>query len=55
MSFGAEPEYDRYGVANAVTLAAQREESWEKSIELEKVGGNIISLPAEDFRSFDEH
>jgi len=55
MSFGAEPEYDKYGVANAVTLAAQREESWEKSIELEKVGGNIISLPAEDFQSFDEH
>ena len=55
MSFGAEPEYDKYGVANAVTLAAQREKTWEKSIELEKVGGNIISLPAEDFRSFDEH
>jgi len=55
MAFGAEPEYDKFGIANAVTLAAQREKTWEKSIELEKVGGNIISLPTEDFRSFDEH
>ena len=25
MAFGAEPEYDKYGIANALTLAAQKE------------------------------
>ncbi len=53
MAFGAEPEYDKFGIANAVTMAAQREESWEKSVELERVGGNIISLPIEEFKSLD--
>lgn len=53
MAFGAEPEYDKFGIANAVTMAAQREESWEKSVELERIGGNIISLPIEEFKSFD--
>jgi hypothetical protein len=55
MAFGAEPDQDKYGIANAVTLAAQREESWERSVELERVGGNIISLPIEQFRSLDEN
>jgi hypothetical protein len=55
MAFGAEPDHDKYGIANAVTLAAQREESWERSVELERVGGNIISLPIEQFRSLDEN
>ncbi|MFH1971638.1 MAG: DUF932 domain-containing protein [Patescibacteria group bacterium] len=55
MAFGAEPEHDKFGIANAVTLAAQKEESWEGCVDLEKVGGNIISLQAEEFRSFDEH
>jgi hypothetical protein len=54
MAFGAEPEYDKYGIANAVTLAAQKEETWEKSVELEKIGGNLITLPMEDFKSLDE-
>jgi hypothetical protein len=53
MAFGAEPEHDKYGIANAVTLAAQKEETWENGIELEKVGGRLISLPIEEFRSFD--
>ena len=53
ISFGVEPEPDKYGITNAITLAAQREESWEKSVELERVGGNIISLPIEEFKSFD--
>jgi len=53
MAFGAEPEYDKYGIANAITLAAKKEESWEKSIELERVGGNLIALPIEEFKSLD--
>jgi hypothetical protein len=54
MAFGAEPEHDKYGIAHAVTLAAQREETWEKSIELERIGGRLISLPLEQFKTFDE-
>jgi hypothetical protein len=53
MAFGAEPEYDQYGIANAVTLAAQKEETWEKSVELERIGGNLISLPIEELKSLD--
>jgi len=41
MAFGAEPEYDKYGIANAITQAAQKEETWEKSIELEKNGFDL--------------
>lgn len=53
MAFGAEPEYDKYGIANAVALAAQKEETWEKSIELERIGGHLVTLPIEEFKSFD--
>ena len=54
IAFGAEPEYDKCGIANAITLAAQKEETWEKSVELERVGGNLIALPIEEFKSLDE-
>jgi hypothetical protein len=53
MAFGAEPEYDKLGLANALTLAAQKEETWEKSVELERIGGNLISLRIEEFKSLD--
>jgi len=54
MAFGAEPEYDKYGIANALTLAAQKEETWEKSVEMERIGGRLITLPVEDFKALDE-
>lgn len=54
MAFGAEPEYDQYGIANAVTQAAQKEETWEKSVELEKLGGKLVALPMEEFKAMDE-
>ena len=54
MAFGAEPEYDQYGIANAITLAAQKEETWEKSVELERIGGRLITLPPDDFKRLDE-
>ena len=53
IAFGAEPELDQYGIANAITRAAQREESWEKSIELERIGGKLIALPRQDFKSLE--
>jgi hypothetical protein len=54
MAFGAESEYDKYGIANAVTRAAQMEESWEGSIELEKLGGRLIALPSAKFKNLDK-
>jgi len=53
MAFSAEPEYDQYGIANALTLAAQKEETWEKGVELERIGGKLIALPIEEFKSLD--
>jgi hypothetical protein len=54
MAFGAEPEFDQYGIANAVTLAAQKEETWEKNVELERLGGKLVALPMEEFKALDE-
>jgi len=54
MAFGAEPEADKYGIANALTLAAQKEESWEKSVEMERIAGNLIALSLEEFKAMDE-
>jgi hypothetical protein len=54
IAFGREPESDKYGIANAITRAAQSEESWEKSLELERIGGKLITLPREEFRKWDE-
>jgi len=54
IAFGPEPESDKYGIANAITRAAQNEENWEKSLELEKIGGKLITLPIEEFRKWDE-
>jgi len=55
IAFGAEPENDKYGIANAVARAAQAETDWEKAIELEKIGGKIISLPLKEFKEWDEN
>ena len=55
IAFGAEPENDKYSIANAVTRAAQAETDWEKVIELEKIGGKIISLSAKEFKKWDEN
>jgi hypothetical protein len=54
MAFGAEPEYDKYGIANAISRAAQTEDTWEASVELERLAGNLITLPYEEFKSFDD-
>lgn len=53
IAFGAEPEYNKYGIANAISQAAQKEEIREKSIELERIGGRLVALPIEEFKSLD--
>ena len=45
IAFGAEPEYDKFGIANAITRAAQKEENWKKSVEMQKIAGCFITLP----------
>jgi hypothetical protein len=54
IAFGVEPEPDKFGISNAITLAAQKEETWEKRIELEKLGGRLVALPIKEFKSLDE-
>lgn len=54
IAFGMESEYDKYSIANAVTRAAQNEESWEKSLELERIGGRLITLSNDEFKNWDE-
>ena len=54
IAFGAEPEYDKYGIANAITRAAQAEESWERSLDLERIGGKLVALAAQEFKKLDE-
>lgn len=54
IAFGAEPEYDKYGIANAVTRAAKNEENWEKSLDLERIGGRLITISTEEFKNWDE-
>jgi hypothetical protein len=53
IAFGAEPECDKYGIANALTLAAQKEETWEKAVEMERIAGHLITLPIEEFKAMD--
>ncbi len=54
MAFGAEPEADKYGIANALALAAQKETAWEKSVEMERIAGYLVALPTEEFKAMDE-
>ena len=54
MAFGAEPEQDQYGIANAVTRAAQYEENWEKALEMERIGGKIVTFLSDDFKELEK-
>lgn len=44
-----EGDLTRFGLANAVTRAAQDVESYDRSTELERIGGLIIELPKRDW------
>ncbi len=54
MAFGAEAEADQYGIANAVTRAAKAAGDWLEGLELERIGGKIITLSKDQFKSWDE-
>jgi len=55
MAFGSDPEHDKLGIADAVTRAAQKEKRFEDRIDMEKLGGKVISLPNDQFRRFDDN
>lgn len=46
-----EPQLTRYGLAQAVTQAAQAARSYDRASELEKLGGVIIDLPPREWRA----
>lgn len=53
IAFGAEPDPDQYGIANAITRAAQGESTWENRVEMERLGGKLVTLPMQEFKGFD--
>ncbi len=55
MAFGAEPDADQYGIANAITRAAQSEIVWENRIEMERLGGRLVTLPVHEFKQYDQN
>lgn len=55
VSFGAEKDKTQYGIANAVTRAAQDEENFEGGLELEKLGGKLVEMKPEAFYALSEN
>lgn len=47
-------DLSRYGALNAITRMAQDVESYDRSTELEAVGGSILDLPASEWRAVAE-
>lgn len=42
-------EMSKYGLVNAITRAAQDVNSYDRSVELEKLGGTVLELPKKDW------
>lgn len=49
-----EPEFTRYGLAQAVSRAGQTLESYERATELEQLSGHIIELPPAQWQAIAE-
>lgn len=49
LHFAQGADFSKYGLINAVTRTAQDVESYDRAVELERLGGTIIELPASDF------
>lgn len=50
MAFGAEPDKTQYGIANAITRAGQNEGTYERELDFEKIGGEIVTMEPGRFR-----
>jgi len=37
-----------------VARAAQKEENWDKNLEIKTIGGKLTTLPKEEFNKWDE-
>jgi hypothetical protein len=44
-------DFSRYGLLNAVTRSAQDVESYDRAVELEELGGRILSINRQDWKS----
>ena len=44
MAYAVEPMETKWGLVNAITRAAKQEENFERTIEMERLGGRIIQL-----------
>lgn len=53
MSFGMEKDKTKYGIANAVTNAAQSQSNFERVIEMERIGGRIIEMDNQKFKQLE--
>ncbi len=42
-------DFTRFGLLNAVTRTAEDAESYDRAIELERVGGEILEMPRSAF------
>lgn len=43
-------DLSRYGLFNAVTRSAEDQESYDRATEMERLGGEIIDLPATEWK-----
>jgi len=49
MHFAQGGDFSKYGLINAVTRTAEDVQSYDRAVELERLGGQIIELPKTDF------
>jgi len=49
LHFAQGGDFSQYGLINAVTRTAEDVESYDRAVELERLGGQIIELPPSDF------
>jgi hypothetical protein len=49
LHFAQGGDFSKYGLINAVTRTAEDVASYDRAVELERLGGQIIELPASDF------
>lgn len=51
LHFAQGGDFSKYGLINAITRTAADVESYDRAVELERMGGEVIELPPSDFRS----
>jgi len=51
ISEGARGSYSKYGFSNAVTRAAEDAETYDRAVELERIGGQVIEMERGDWES----